>query len=251
MHPKTEIIQVNNLSAAFGKTKVLKDISFTAYKNEVTVILGTSGCGKTTLMKHLIGLYPVQKGDVFVLGQKVDMMDEKKFMELQLSMGVLFQNGALLNSLSVSENIAIPLVQHTKLPDNMIRELVKVKLNLVGLIHAIDYFPEQLSGGMLKRAALARAIAMDPPILFCDEPSAGLDPVTLAELDDLFLKLKRQIGITIILVTHEVASIKRLADRIIFLEKGRVLFQGSIKEAFDSNIQQVIQFFASPDLKVA
>ena len=225
---KTEIIKVNNLSASFGGRTVLKDISFTAYQNEITIVLGTSGCGKTTLMKHLIGLYKVQHGEVYILGQRTDVMDEDEYLHFQLNMGVLFQNGALLNSLSVADNISIALDQHTNIPAKMIRDLVRVKLGLVGLAHAIDYFPDQLSGGMLKRAALARAISMDPPLLFCDEPSAGLDPVTLNELDQLFLKLKKQIGISIILVTHEVASIKRLADRIIYLENGHVLFEGSL-----------------------
>lgn len=240
---KEEIIKVSNLAAAFDGNKVLKDVSFKAYRNEITVILGTSGCGKTTLMKHLIGLYKVQQGEVNILGQRTDTMDEAEFEHFQLNMGVLFQNGALLNSLSVADNISIALEQHSDLPEEMIRDLVRVKLKLVGLNHAIDYIPDQLSGGMLKRAALARAISMDPALLFCDEPSAGLDPVTLKGLDQLFLELKKQIGITIILVTHEVSSIKRLADRIIYLEKGRVLFEGPLDEALDSNITEIKRFF--------
>lgn len=240
---KTEIIKVENLEAAFDGKRVLKGVSFTAYQNEITVILGTSGCGKTTLMKHLIGLYKVELGRVYILGQRTDTMDEEEFEHFQLNMGVLFQNGALLNSLSVADNISIALEQHVKIPVDMIRDLVRVKLKLVGLSHAIDYLPDQLSGGMLKRAALARAIAMDPVLLFCDEPSAGLDPVTLNGLDQLFLQLKEQLGISIVLVTHEVSSIKRLADRIIYLEKGRVLFQGSLQDALDSNIPEIRNFF--------
>ena len=238
-----EIIHVENLAATFGKQRVLKDISFTAYQNEITVILGTSGCGKTTLMKHLIGLYPVQKGEITILGKRTDLMPEDEFSHFQLNMGVLFQNGALLNSLSVEENISIALEQHTKLSEEMIHDLVKVKLGLVGLSHALELSPDQLSGGMLKRAALARAISMDPPLLFCDEPSAGLDPVTLAGLDELFVKLKQQIGISIILVTHEVSSIRRLADRIVYLEKGKVLFEGPLDEALNCGIPQIVEFF--------
>jgi len=237
---KKEIIKVKDLAATYGKTKVLKDVSFTAYRGEITVILGTSGCGKTTLMKHLVGLYPVQKGEITILGERTDLMPGDDFTKFQLNMGVLFQNGALLNSLTISENIAIALRQHTNLSERMINDLVKVKLNLVGLSHAIDYFPEQLSGGMLKRAALARAISMDPPLLFCDEPSAGLDPVTLASLDELFQKLKEQIGISIVLVTHEVSSIRRLADRIIYLDQGTVLYEGTLVDAFSSGVKQVI-----------
>ena len=240
---KHEIISVNNLGAAFGKNRVLKDVSFSAYENEITVILGTSGCGKTTVLKHLVGLYPVQDGEITILGQRIDGIDEDEFAKFKLNLGVLFQKGALLNSLTVGENIAVALEQHSRLTPDMIEDLVRVKLKLVGLAHTFDYFPEQLSGGMLKRAALARAISMDPLLLFCDEPSAGLDPVTLAELDELFLKLKRQLGISIVLVTHEVASIKRLADRIVYLDNGKVLFQGTIDEALQSNISQISKFF--------
>jgi phospholipid/cholesterol/gamma-HCH transport system ATP-binding protein len=238
-----EIIRVDNLAATFGTRKVLKDISFSIYENEITVILGTSGCGKTTLMKHLVGLYPVQQGEITILGQRTDLMQEEEFSRFQLNMGVLFQNGALLNSLSVADNISIALEQHTNLNKKMIKDLVKVKLGLVNLSHAYDLSPEQLSGGMLKRAALARAISMDPPLLFCDEPSAGLDPVTLAGLDELFIKLKQQIGITIILVTHEVSSIKRLADRIIYLDRGKVLFEGPLENALNCGIPQIVEFF--------
>jgi len=242
---KKEIIRVDNLAATFGRRNVLKDISFSIYENEISVILGTSGCGKTTLMKHLVGLYPVQKGEITILGERTDLMDEEEFSKFQLNMGVLFQNGALLNSLSVADNISIALEQHSSLSKSLIQDIVKVKLNLVNLSHAYDLAPEQLSGGMLKRAALARAISMDPPLLFCDEPSAGLDPVTLSSLDELFLNLKKQIGITIILVTHEVASIKRLADRIIYLDKGKVLFEGSVNDALDCEIPQIVEFFNS------
>lgn len=240
---KKPIIQVTNLNASFEKNRVLKGVTFTAYENEITVILGTSGCGKTTVMKHLVGLYPIQEGEITILDKRIDAMDEDEFSKFKLNMGVLFQNGALLNSLDVKDNIAIALEQHSNLSQQMIDDLVKVKLGLVGLSHALDYFPNQLSGGMLKRAGLARAISMDPILLFCDEPSAGLDPVTLAELDELFLKLKKQIGISIVLVTHEVSSIRRLADRIIFLENGRVLFEGSLTEALESKKPQILSFF--------
>jgi phospholipid/cholesterol/gamma-HCH transport system ATP-binding protein len=237
------IIEVKNLAVSFDKNIVLKDVTFSAFQNEITVILGTSGCGKTTVMKHLVGLYPIQKGEVTILDKRIDTMREEEFTKFKLNMGVLFQKGALLNSLTVSENISIALEQHSKLTPEMIEELVRVKLGLVGLSHAWDYTPDQLSGGMLKRAALARAISLDPLLLFCDEPSAGLDPVTLADLDDLFLNLKKQLGITIILVTHEVASIKRLADRIIYLDSGRVIFEGTLEDGLNSRIPQISRFF--------
>lgn len=248
---KKPIIQVNNLEASFEKNRVLKDVSFTAYENDITVILGTSGCGKTTVMKHLVGLYPIQKGEITILDKRIDTMDEDEFSKFKLNMGVLFQKGALLNSLDIKDNVAIALEQHSKLPQEMIDDLVKVKLGLVGLLHALDLSPNQLSGGMLKRAALARAISMDPILLFCDEPSAGLDPVTLEDLDELFLKLKKQIGISIILVTHEVSSIRRLADRVIFLDRGRVLFEGPLEQALQSNKPQIKSFFKSAtDFKI-
>jgi phospholipid/cholesterol/gamma-HCH transport system ATP-binding protein len=164
--------------------------------------------------------------------------------QLRLKMGVLFQNGALLNSLTVAENIAIPLEQHTDLPEELIQRLIRIKLTLVGLEHAANLLPSQLSGGMRKRASLARALALDPPLLFCDEPSAGLDPVTLESLDTLILKLKNQLGMTIILVTHEVSSIFRLADRVIFLEEGKVSFQGALKQALEADIPAITNFFS-------
>jgi len=239
-----KIIEVQNLYAAFGEKEVLTDVSFSALENEITVILGSSGCGKTTVMKHLIGLYPVKKGNIAIMGENRIPISEEYESEMQLKMGVLFQNGALINSLTIAENIAIPLQQHTDLPDSIINDLVRVKLKLVELEHAINLFPSELSGGMRKRAALARAIALDPPLLFCDEPSAGLDPVTLSALDSLILNLRDQLGMTIVLVTHEVSSIFRLADRIVFLENGKVAYEGNIPSALNSGVTAVTEFFS-------
>ena len=237
------IINVNNLKTSFGDRKVLNDVTFKAYHGEVTVILGGSGSGKTTILKHLIGLYPVQHGSVTVLNKNMVDIEEEELTDLYMKMGVFFQNGALLDSLSVAENIALPLEQHTNLDKEMIDKLVKLKLSLVNLDDAYDLFPSQLSGGMLKRAALARAIATDPPLLFCDEPGAGLDPISLADLDNLILNLKQQLGITVILVTHEVSSIFRVADRIVFLDKGTVLFEGPLAEAISCGISVIEDFF--------
>ncbi len=238
-----KIIEVRQLSAKLGPRQVLNDVNFSAYQNDITIILGSSGCGKTTVLKHLIGLYPVQTGKVSVFGQDMSQLDEKTQIEFFLNLGVLYQNGALLNSLTVGENIALPMEQHTRLPLRIIRNLVRLKLSLVNLSHTINLFPSQLSGGMRKRAALARAIALDPPMLFCDEPGAGLDPVTLAALDELLLRLKRQLGISIVLVTHEVSSIMRLADRIVFLDAGKVLFEGPLKTALSAGIPKIDDFF--------
>ncbi len=237
------IIQVKGLYAGFGEKTILADVDFTAKKGEITIILGGSGSGKTTLLKHLLGLLPVTKGDVEVLGKKIKQIDEEQFKDLYLQMGVFYQNGALLNSYIVGENIALPLEQHTDLPPYLINEIVRMKLGLVDLEDAFYLYPSELSGGMLKRAALARAIIMDPPLLFCDEPGAGLDPVSLANLDNLILNLKEQMGITIVMITHEVPSIKRLADKIIFLGEGKIIFQGSLEEALKSEEKEVADFF--------
>ncbi len=240
---KPPLIEVQNLSTSFGEQEVLKDISFEVSPNEITVILGKSGSGKTTILKNLIGLYLPDKGRIRIMDYELNSLSEDEFEVLSRKFGVLFQNGALLNSMTVSENISMPLEQHTLLPWPVIDNLVDVKLQLVGLENARYLFPAQLSGGMRKRAALARALALDPPLLFCDEPSAGLDPVTLSALDRLFLKLKDDLGITIVLVTHEVPSILRLADKILFLEGGRLLFSGTLDDARSAGIQEIDRFF--------
>lgn len=238
-----EIICVENLVAKFAEKTILENINLSIYENEIMVILGASGCGKTTLLKNIIRLYEPFSGRVSIFGNDVTHMDEREFNDILKKIGVLFQNGALLNSLTVSENVAIPLQQHTRLPENIIQRVVNQKLHLVELDHAGPLVPSQLSGGMRKRAALARAIVMDPPLLFGDEPSAGLDPVTSAALDELILKLKHYLKMTIVIVTHELASINRVADRITFLDKGRILFVGTLEAAKQAGIPQIDLFF--------
>jgi phospholipid/cholesterol/gamma-HCH transport system ATP-binding protein len=242
MQPE-KIIDVQDLAVSFGGNDVLKGVTFSAFKGEVTVIIGGSGSGKTTILKHLIGLYPVQEGTVQVLGQNMARLEEAATTGFYLQMGVFYQNGALLNSMTVAENVALPLEQHTRLSSEMIEQIVRLKLSLVDLEEAFHLFPSQLSGGMLKRAGIARAIVMDPPLLFCDEPGAGLDPVSLSALDQLILNLKEQLGITIILVTHIVPSILRLADRVVYLEQGRVVYEGSVDGAVDHDNARLKDFF--------
>jgi len=244
------IIEVKGLSASFDDRRILDNISFMAYEKEILVILGGSGSGKTTLLKHLLGLYNIQEGTVSVLGKNVADIEESDLKKLYLKMGVFYQNGGLLNSLTVGENVSLPLEMHTNLDENIIRYIVNLKLELVNLKEVFDLYPSQLSGGMLKRAALARAMVMDPPLLFCDEPGAGLDPVSLASLDELLLNLKKQLGISMIIISHEVASILRIADRAVFLHEGKVIFFGPIGEAMNSKNPIVKEFFSKATFNI-
>lgn len=247
-----KIVQVRNLSAFFGDQEILSDISFDIFEKDITVILGGSGAGKSVLLKHLLGLYKGDVGSVNILDRNITELEEKDQKSLYLQLGVFYQNGGLLNSLTVGENISLPLEQHTDLNDKLIALVVRTKLQLVNLSEAYDLYPSQLSGGMLKRAALARAIIMDPSLLFCDEPGAGLDPISLAALDELILTLREQMNMSIVIITHEVSSILRIADRIIFIDQGELAFQGTLREALKSNIKPVEQFFEQgksfPDL---
>lgn len=237
------IVEVRDLVAKYGEDTILEDISIDIYPEQVTVIVGCSGCGKTTLIKNVFKLYQPYSGSVRIFGEEITDMDEVEYEQVLKRIGMLFQNGALINSMNLFDNISIPLEQHTNLPLSIIDKIIKVKLNLVNLGDALELNPSELSGGMKKRAALARAIVLDPEILVCDEPSAGLDPLTSASLDELILKLKSLFKMTIIIVSHELASIHRIADRLIFMDNGRVLFTGSLEEAKRSKIPEVETFF--------
>ncbi len=239
----TRAIDITDLCVAYGETTVLNGINAHVETGEIAVILGGSGCGKSTLLKTIIGLVRPQRGRIEILDQDSSALEEEDLDSLRKRLGVMFQYGALINSLTLGQNIALPLEMHTTLEGTLIAEIVRTRLALVGLDHAYDRYPNELSGGMRKRAALARAMAMDPEILFCDEPGAGLDPVTAAEIDTLLLTLNRELGTTIVIVTHELLSIERLNGRLIMLDQGRVTFTGSVAEAERSSHPIVHSFF--------
>ncbi len=241
MH-QSNVIEVRDLDSLYGQRQVLFDIRFGIPVNKVTVIMGASGCGKTTLLRHLIGLKRTSPGQIWIDGEDLGSLNGGKMHAYRRRIGVLFQSGALFNSLSLLENIAVPLRVHTRLASETIRIMATIKLNLVGLSEFCDYMPSQLSGGMRKRAGLARALAMDPEILFVDEPSSGLDPITAAGLDRLILELRETLGMTIIVVTHELESAFTIADQIIVLDQGRVLAAGSPEEIRANRNGRVVQF---------
>ena len=243
MTNKNIIIEIRDLVAKYGDKTILNNISTEIYSSEICVILGTSGCGKTTLLKNIIGLLRPFSGSVKIFGIPMGELDSEETVEVLKKIGILFQNGALLGSLTSGENIALPLKMHTTLPDTIINEIVHLKLAQVDLPHAANLYPGELSGGMRKRVAMARALVLDPPILFCDEPSAGLDPVTANGLDDLLLKIRETLGITIVVITHELLSIKKIADRIIFLHTGNLLYDGLFQDAQAIDKGPVYDFF--------
>jgi phospholipid/cholesterol/gamma-HCH transport system ATP-binding protein len=214
------IIRVRDLVARYGEETILEGISFDVFEGEIFVILGGSGCGKSTLLKHLIGLIRPYSGQVIIDGEDISRADSQGYQKLLQKIGILYQSGALLGSMTVAENIALPIMEYTDLSPDLVSSLVRMKLNLVQLQGYEDYLPSEISGGMKKRAGLARAMALNPKILFFDEPSAGLDPVTSAGLDNLILHLNKSLGTTMVIVTHELQSILTVAQRVIMLDKG-------------------------------
>jgi len=231
---KEIVIEVRNLTSKYGDQIVLKDVSMTVRRGEVMVILGGSGCGKSTLLKHLIGLQKPATGSIHVLGVDVATASLREMEDLYRKIGIVYQSGALFGSLTVAENVALPLREHTRLDKKIIDISVRMKLGLVNLSGFERRLPSALSGGQLKRVAFARAIAMDPQVLFCDEPSAGLDPRIGRGLDDLIRNLNAAFNMAIVVVTHEMESVRLIADRITMLAPmpggARVVFQGTYDE---------------------
>ncbi len=238
-------IRLEHVSKAFGAFRVLDDVSLAIGRSEATVVLGRSGTGKSVLLKHIIGLLRPDAGRVFLGDQDITALPAPAMATVRRQIGFLFQNAALFDSITVGENVAFPLRRHTELPDAEIRARAHEKLAAVGLAHAAALMPAALSGGMRKRAGLARAMALDPSVLLVDEPSAGLDPVTSEEIDDLLVRVKQDRGTTLIVVTHNIPSARRIGDTLLFLHEGRVLARGTAAELERSEHDLVRQFMQS------
>jgi len=233
------VIEVRDLVAHYGTRRVLNKINLTVMPGEIMVIMGGSGSGKSTLLRHLLGLKRPTSGVIKVLGKDITRLSAAEMHQLRRTMGVAFQGGALFGSMTVGENVCLPLREHTKLDENTMRIMSRMKLEVVNLAGFEDLMPSELSGGMVKRASLARAIVMDPKLLFFDEPSSGLDPVAAAELDELILRLRRAMNMTIVVVTHELESAFKIADRITVIDQGEVIMSGTVQEVRDSENERV------------
>jgi phospholipid/cholesterol/gamma-HCH transport system ATP-binding protein len=237
------MISLRDLRVRYGEREILHGVSMEVKRGETLVILGGSGSGKSTLLRTLVGLEKPSSGEIWLNGKNIAAISNDEMDELRRKMGMSFQSGALFGSMTVGENVALPLREHTKLEDSTIDIMLRLKLEQVGLAGFEDYFPSELSGGMKKRAAVARALAMDPEILFFDEPSAGLDPIIAAGIDDLILELKRAFHMTIIVVTHELASAFLIADQMVYIDKGHIIAQGTPAEMKANPLPRVRQFF--------
>ena len=237
------LIEVEQLEAWYGRRRILRGVDFNVHAGEIRVIMGGSGSGKSTLLRHLLGLHRPRSGTIKLLGVDISRANEAEMLAVRRQIGVSFQGGALLTSMSVGDNVALPLRELTGLDESTIRIMSRLKLEVVNLGGFQDLMPAQLSGGMIKRAALARAIVMDPKLLFFDEPSAGLDPVVSAELDELILRLRDALRMTIVVVTHELESAFKIADTITVLDQGEILMTDTVdnvRRADNERIQDLL-----------
>ncbi len=237
------LVAVHNLVAHYGDTLILDDVSCQVEPGEIFVIVGGSGCGKTTLLRHMCGLHGATSGSIIYRDQDITQLDEDALARLQRTIGIAFQSSGLFNSMTVGDNVALPIREYGDVDERLIDAIVRMKLSFVGLGDSGHLMPSELSGGMRKRAGLARAIALDPPLVYFDEPSAGLDPIMAAGLDELILDMRDLLGITFVIVTHELDSIRKVADRILMLDRGKALFTGTVKEAENSDVERVKQLF--------
>ena len=233
------VIEVEDLVTHYGERMILKGVSMQVRENEIMVIMGGSGSGKSTLLRHLMALEEKTSGTMRILGKDIDKISRQEFLDVRKKLGVAFQSGALFSSMTVGENIMLPLYEHTDLDALTMEIMARMKLEVVELSGFEDLMPSELSGGMIKRAAFARAIVMDPKVLFCDEPSAGLDPVVASALDDLILDMRDAMGMSIVVVTHELDSAFKIADRITILDRGKILMIGTVDEVLASKSDRV------------
>lgn len=238
------VISARDLVVKYGERTVLNGVSLDIHRGETFVILGGSGSGKSTLLRNLVGLMTPYSGHIVFDGRDLMTMDAHERIELRKKIGMCFQGSALFGSMTVGDNVAMPLLEHTNLKRSTIDIMLKIKLELVGLGGFEDFMPSELSGGMKKRAGLARAMAMDPEVIFYDEPSAGLDPIVAAGLDALIIKLKKTFSMTSVVVTHELASVELIADRVCMLDQGKIVALGTLEEVRRSNNPFVQRFFA-------
>lgn len=236
------VISVKDLVKNFGARRILNGVSMDIYAGETLVVMGGSGCGKSTFLRHLIGSIRPDSGEIWMFGKDIAKISDDEMHEVRKKYGMLFQSGALFDSMTVGENIALPLREHTKLDSNIVNIIVKMKLELVGLREADRKLPSQLSGGMRKRAALARAIALDPLIIFYDEPSSGLDPVATAVISQLINDMKNKMGLTNVVITHDIQSAFEIADHVVLLHRGKIAAQGSVPEILKNEDPLVRQF---------
>jgi phospholipid/cholesterol/gamma-HCH transport system ATP-binding protein len=235
----TNVIEVQDLVTHYGEREILKGITMQVRDGEIMVIMGGSGSGKSTLLRHLMALETKTSGSMRILGNDIDELSGREFVDLRKKLGVAFQGGALFSSLTVGENVMLPLYEHTDLDRKTMEIMARMKLEVVELGGFEGLMPSELSGGMIKRAAFARAMVMDPRIMFCDEPSAGLDPAVASALDDLILRLRDAMGMSIVVVTHELDSAFKIADRVTILDRGHILLIGTVEEIRNSDNERI------------